>query len=306
MGEAIMNTRGVITSIQRFSLNDGPGIRTTVFFKGCGLRCAWCHNPETVRPENELLVHPEKCIGCGHCAEVCPSGAHVRTGGKFVFDRNKCVGCGKCAEICFPGAMEMAGRLMPVGEVMAEIRQDRAYYRDSGGGVTLSGGEVFRQPEFAGALIDACRRAKIPIAVETNLFWRFEPVRGMLEKLDLVMFDLKLFDSAAHRRWTGEGNETILENAKRLDELNLPLIARTPLIPGVTDSEENIAAIAGLLAGLKNLQYYELLNFNPLGDSKYRSLAKRNPFQAARPLAPAAVERLLNIVKLANLNGRAG
>ena len=157
-----MSVTGLISAIQRFSLNDGPGIRTTVFFKGCNLRCAWCHNPETFNMANELLTYPEKCINCGHCIPVCPAGAHtVSPEGVKSFDRQKCTGCGKCAAICFPGAMEMAARTMSVAEVMAETIQDMAYYKDSNGGVTLSGGEVFCQKEFAGNLIDACNQAGI-------------------------------------------------------------------------------------------------------------------------------------------------
>ena len=134
---------GMITDIQRFSLNDGPGIRTTVFLKGCNLHCAWCHNPETIRKKNELMVYPANCIGCGHCVPVCPSGARSIAAGVLQFDRSRCTACGACAAVCFPGALKMAGRSVSVEEVMGEILQDHAYYADSGGGVTLSGGELF-------------------------------------------------------------------------------------------------------------------------------------------------------------------
>ena len=283
---------GMITDIQRFSLNDGPGIRTTVFLKGCNLHCAWCHNPETIRKKNELMVYPANCIGCGHCVPVCPSGARSIAAGVLQFDRSRCTACGACAAVCFPGALKMAGRSVSVAEVMGEILQDRAYYADSGGGVTLSGGELFCQAEFADALIDACRKEKIPVAVETNLNWQFESVRPILEKLDLIMFDVKIFDSVEHKRWTGVENAELLDNARRLDTLNRPLIARTPLIPGATDSAENIRAIAGFLRNFRNLRCYELLNFNPLGESKYRALEEKNPFVSARPLKPEALNRL--------------
>lgn len=283
---------GMITDIQRFSLNDGPGIRTTVFLKGCNLHCAWCHNPETIRKKNELMVYPANCIGCGHCVPVCPSGARSIAAGVLQFDRSRCTACGACAAVCFPGALKMAGRSVSVAEVMGEILQDRAYYADSGGGVTLSGGELFCQAEFADALIDACREEKIPVAVETNLNWQFESVRPILEKLDLIMFDVKIFDSIEHKRWTGVENAELLDNARRLDTLDRPLIARTPLIPGATDSAENIRAIAGFLRNFRNLRCYELLNFNPLGDSKYRALEEKNPFVSARPLKPEALNRL--------------
>ena len=202
--------------------------------------------------------------------------------------------------------MEMAARRRSVGEILGEIAQDRDYYRDSGGGVTLSGGEVFCQPGFAEALIDGCRAAGFPVAVETNLAYPFEPVRPILEKTDLIMFDLKLFDSEAHRKWTGSGNGQILENARRLEELEIPLIARTPLVPGVTDSEENIEAIAGFLAGFRRLRCYELLNFNPLGDPKYRALGRENPFREARPLPPERVETLRRLAAGRNLVVKAG
>ena len=283
---------GMITDIQRFSLNDGPGIRTTVFLKGCNLHCAWCHNPETIRKKNELMVYPANCIGCGHCVPVCPSGARSIAAGVLQFDRSRCTVCGACAAVCFPGALKMAGRSVSVAEVMGEILQDRAYYADSGGGVTLSGGELFCQAEFADALIDACREEKIPVAVETNLNWQFESARPILEKLDLIMFDVKIFDSVEHKRWTGVENAELLANARRLDTLGRPLIARTPLIPGATDSEENIRAIAGFLRSFRNLRCYELLNFNPLGESKYRALEEKNPFVSARPLKPEALNRL--------------
>lgn len=283
---------GLITEIQRFSLNDGPGIRTTIFLKGCNLHCAWCHNPETVREAKELMFYPANCIGCGHCVPVCRTGARSFAEGVLRFDRSLCVNCGACAEACFPGALEMAGRSVSVAEVMDEIVQDRAYYADSGGGVTLSGGEVFCQAEFASALIDACRELEIPVAAETNLNWHFETIRPILEKLDLIMFDVKLFDSSGHKLWTGLGNTVLLENARRLDELDIPLIARTPLIPGATDSVENIRKIAGFLADFRNLRCYELLNFNPLGESKYRALEMKNSFLSARPLKPEDLNRL--------------
>ena len=277
---------GMITDIQRFSLNDGPGIRTTVFLKGCNLHCAWCHNPETIRKKNELMVYPANCIGCGHCVPVCPSGARSIAAGVLQFDRSRCTACGACAAVCFPRALKMAGRSVSVAEVMGEILQDRAYYADSGGGMTLSGGELFCQAEFADALIDACREEKIPVAVETNLNWQFESARPILEKLDLIMFDVKIFDSVEHKRWTGVENAELLDNARILHTLD------RPLIPGATDSAENIRAIAGFLRNFRNLRCYELLNFNPLGESKYRALEEKNPFVSARPLKPEALNRL--------------
>ncbi len=283
---------GVVTDIQRFSLNDGPGIRTAVFFGGCNLRCRWCHNPETLAAAGGVLYMPEKCIGCGHCAGVCPSGAQEFAAGVHRFNRAKCRRCGRCAEICFPGALENIVRRVDCDGVMREVLQDKAYYLDSGGGVTLSGGEVLLQPEFAAAIAGACRENGIACALETNLCCDWSIAEPVLRKMDLIMFDLKVFNPVEHRRWTGVDNARILENIRALDRLGIPLIARTALIPGATDFPENIAAIAGFLAPLRNLACYELLNFNPLGASKYRALGLEYEFEAVRPLEEAALENL--------------
>lgn len=295
---------GRITEIERFALNDGPGIRTTVFLKGCNMRCAWCHNPETIGRGRELLYHANKCIGCYKCVYACPSKAQKRIDGVHRYFPNLCVRCGRCAEICYAGAMEVSGKELTVGEVMAEIVQDKPYYQSSGGGVTLSGGEVLCQPEFAGALADACRAEGIPVAIESNLNAEWTVIAPLLEKLDLVMCDLKLADGEAHKRWTGVDNALIRENLGRLAENGKPFWVRTPLIPGATDSDENIRAIAAFLAGINtkgSLVWYELLNFNPLGSSKYESLRRQNPFADAKPLSSARVAELKAVAAQAGI-----
>ena len=282
----------LITDIQRFSLNDGPGIRTTVFFKGCNMRCAWCHNPETLSNERELMFYPDKCIGCGKCFGVCPSGAQRTEGGIHVVDRSQCIACGKCAEVCYAEALTMIGREMTVEQIMAEIVQDKAYYEASGGGVTLSGGEVLCHADFALSLARACRAEGIPVAIETNLSFPYEHIKPLLSEVDLVMADLKLFDDEAHKQYVGVSNKNTLDNLARVGK---PLIVRTPLIPEVTDTKENLRAIGEFLAGLDNLLCYQLLNFNPLGASKYRGLDAENPFRDARPRSD---ERLCEISAL--------
>lgn len=283
---------GIITDLQRFSLNDGPGIRTTIFFKGCNMRCAWCHNPETISMKKEICYSPDNCINCFKCINVCIPIAHKKLGGSHKFFPNLCVKCGKCVKVCFAEAMSMPGRTVTVEQLMREIVQDVPYYRDSDGGVTLSGGEVFCQTEFAEALIDACIDRGIPSAVETNLSFPFEKMEPLFRKLALIMFDIKLFDEEEHRKWTGIDNRKILENAKRLSGLDIPLIVRTPLIPGVTDSEENLRQIAGFVGSLKHVQAYELLNFNPLGMSKYHNLNLETAFAAAKPLSRERLEQI--------------
>ncbi len=282
----------MITDIQRFSLSDGPGIRTTVFFKGCPLRCAWCHNPEAVRPGRERMLYPEKCIGCGRCAQVCPSGARRAENGRMVDDPARCVNCGACADACFTGAIQMSGTEMTAAEIVAEAMQDADYYRRSGGGVTLSGGEVLAQPGLAMEVLRLLKAQGVSTAIETSLFAEWETLEALLEHVDLVMADLKLADPAAHERWVGVPNGRILDNLHRLSRRGVPLILRTPVIPGVNDREAEIAAIAAVARTLDNLKAYELLNYNPLGESKVAALARGYALSGARPLPAQRMEAL--------------
>ncbi len=271
---------GMITDIQRFSLNDGPGIRTTVFLKGCNMTCAWCHNPETLSGEPEILIYPGQCIGCGACVGFDPKKAMAE------LPPNRESLTLRAAEKCFSGALVIAGRSMCAQDVLREAEQDALYYANSGGGVTLSGGEVMAQPDFAREILALCREKGIPAAVETNLAYDFSLLACLLPLLDLVMADIKLMDGQRHRELTGIGNERILDNAKKLAASGMPYILRTPIIPGVNDNAWEIGRIAEFIAAHNkgNLLYYELLNFNPLGTSKYQSLNLENPFSSARPL----------------------
>jgi len=276
--------KSLITNIQRFSLTDGDGIRTTVFFKGCNMRCSWCHNPETLSFGAELMFYPAKCIGCGKCFEACPKGAHKVVDGVHIIDREACISCGKCADVCYAEALVMCGKEMTIEEIVAEVVQDKPYYESSGGGVTLSGGEVLCNLDFAKELTLALKKEGIKVAVETNLSLPFEKAKELLSSVDAVMCDVKLYDCAAHKAHTGIGNEKILENVLLLDTLGVPVTVRTPMIPGITDNEENVKSIAKHVCGMKNLYRYELLNFNPLGEGKYKSLDMTNAHEDARPL----------------------
>lgn len=284
--------KGIITNIQRFSLTDGEGIRTTVFFKGCNLSCTWCHNPETIRREKELLFYESKCIGCGKCFESCPEKAHITVDGKHKIDRTKCISCGKCADTCYAEALMMCGKEMSVSDILKEVRQDKAYYNSSGGGVTLSGGEVLCQKDFAIELTDACHKEDIKVAVETNLCFSFDYAKELLSKVDFIMCDLKIWNEEEHAKYTGAVNSKIIDNIKKLDELNIPFIVRTPLIPGATDSDENIKEIASFLKDLKNLKRYEILNYNPLGEGKYKALDAKNDFESARPFGKERLDEI--------------
>ncbi|MBR0144688.1 MAG: glycyl-radical enzyme activating protein [Clostridia bacterium] len=228
-----------IADIQRASIHDGPGIRTTVFFKGCPLRCAWCHNPECISFEKETLYYPEKCIGCG-----------------------------KCSEGCFSGARVVCGRDMTAEEILETVLLDRDYYAEEGG-VTFSGGEPLAQREALGELIRLAKREGIGTAIETSLILFDEEILG---EADLVMADLKIWDEERHRAYTGVSNREILSHFKLLDRLGTPVIARTPVIPGVNDDRENVEKTRDFLRSLRNVIRYELLPYHPLGEDKRRAL----------------------------------
>jgi pyruvate formate lyase activating enzyme len=241
---------GVIFNIQRFSIHDGPGIRTTVFLKGCSLRCFWCHNPEGIRRKIEHQFFPSRCILCGVCVTTCPEGAQLLNGIGRIYRRDLCVTCGKCLEVCYAEALVPAGRIVTADEVVEEVLRDRAFYESSGGGVTLSGGEPVLQPEFAIAILELCRAEGLHTAIETAANCRWQELAALLPLTDLVMIDIKHMDSAAHRAVTGAGNERILANARRLADTDVPVIFRIPVVPAVNDSDEQIAAIASFVREL--------------------------------------------------------
>ncbi len=276
------------THIQRFSLHDGPGIRTTVFVKGCNLRCPWCHNPESLRPEPELQIFRDRCIGCGACVEACHRGAHTTVDGRRQFDRELCTACGACAARCYAGALGLIGTALTIDEVFAEVLADREFYDSSAGGVTVSGGEPLCQPELTGQVLKRCKAEGIHTAIETNLTWPRERVAAVLPMTDLVIADVKMMDPAAHRRWTGEENRQVLANARMVSSEGVPLIVRTPVVVGVNATAEHIGAVADFVVSLSSLLYYELVPYHPLGTAKYESLGMTAPGDGfARPDGPA-------------------
>lgn len=298
--------KGTVTDIQRFSLHDGPWIRTTVFLKGCNMSCAWCHNPETLRSGPELLYYSASCMDCGECVKVCPAGAHRMEGGRHVFDRSLCGSCGRCAGVCFAGACILSGKLMGVEEVLEEVMQDEAYYRRSGGGITVSGGEAFMQPEFVAELLKYCREKGIHTAVETNLSFPWERMEAALAHTELVMLDIKHWDTREHRRWTNQGNVRILDNIRRLTGTGIPYIVRTPVIPGVNDSEECISSICRFLVQEGQAEYYELLRFNPFGGVKYQALGKQDVFAETAVPDDALMRSLNGIIRDFGLAAKIG
>lgn len=265
--------RGLIFNIQRFSVHDGPGIRTAVFLKGCDLRCRWCQNPEGLSAAIRLWHFEKRCVGCGDCIPSCPEKA-LASGGpsKIVIDQTACTLCSRCIEVCPSGALAYDGREVEAGEVIAEVEKDRVFYEVSGGGVTLTGGEPLRQAEFSAEILRSCRERGIPTAVETALAVDESAVDIVRPWVDLFLVDMKLADPEAHTSWTGSSNETVRKNFERLSRQGANIQARIPLIPDVTATEENLRALGRYVRSVSGQIPIELVNFNPLARDKYRRM----------------------------------
>lgn len=268
------DVKGVVFNIQHYSIHDGPGIRTTVFLKGCPLRCLWCQNPESQDLKPVVFFNAEKCTGCGMCTEVCPEEAVRIIDGKSTTDRRLCKGQGKCAEICPNEARTLMGRYMSGAEVFEDVNADSIFYQNSGGGVTLSGGDPIAQPAFSIDILKRCRNAGIHTALETCGFARWDILKAILEHTDLVLYDIKHMDPAEHKQYTAASNERILVNAKKIRmELNLPILARLPVIPGYNDSLENLSSAARFISQeLGNEVKVHLLPYHRLGETKYERM----------------------------------
>jgi len=273
------NALGVVFNIQRFSLHDGPGIRTVVFLKGCPMSCKWCCNPESIQLSPQIVFNAEKCLRDGRCLEVCTTGARNREG----YRPEKCTFCGMCVEACPTGALELLGKKMSISEIIQEVEKDHLFYETSGGGVTLSGGELLAQYTFSVALLEELKRCSIHTAIETSGYGPWSHLKQIVDACDLVLYDLKHMNSESHMRYTGVPNELILENALKITDriagTKKDMIIRVPLIGGVNTDRENIDAIAcfALKAGVMEVH---LLPYHRLGESKYRKLGMDYPHEA--------------------------
>lgn len=302
-----MSRREWIFNLVRGSFVDGWGIRTTIFLKGCPLRCKWCCNPEGQRFAPELRLFQNRCSQCGACLERCPRGALTLTETGIRCDRQRCDGCAACLEACPEGALELFGRPMTAQEVFALVRRDRDYYLASGGGLTIGGGEASQFPEFCLELMELCRRDGISVAVDTCGYAPEEKQLEVLKRADLLLYDIKGVDPERHRRNTGMDNALIWSNLKRLDRLGKEIIIRIPVIPGYNDSEEELRELAARLDGLPNVKRVDLICYHQFGMVKYQQLDRPYPIpDSVQPIPEPRQRWLLELFRAYGLSVQLG
>jgi len=266
--------QGLVFSIDRFVADDGPGIRTTVFLKGCPLSCIWCHSPQSQSAQPQLSFLENRCIRCGACVKICPKNAQIVSPMERRILWDHCDNCGECVEICPPMALEMTGKWLTVNQVMDVVERDSVYYMNSGGGVTFSGGEPTAQPDFLDLCLQRCHEKGINTAIDTCGLAKWSVFEKILPYVDLVLYDIKFADSQKHKLFTGVGNELILDNLKRISQKGKAIWIRIPLIPGYTDSQENLQQIAEFISVLDGIEKVSLLPYNTASGAKYLSIGK--------------------------------
>lgn len=266
-----LKTTGRIFDIQRFSVHDGPGIRTTVFLEGCPLRCAWCHNPEGISTGPLISFRPGQCIGCGRCFEVCPHEAHRIENGQHILDRERCESCGLCAHECHANALEQAGRETTVTKVLETVLRDRPFYETSGGGMTLSGGEPLFQSGFSESLLAQAKQTGLHCCVETSGYCNYTDLKKISPYVDLFLYDWKDSNPDRHVEYCGASNDIILKNLQTLHDAGKAILLRCPIIPGLNDREDHFKGIARLVNLLPNLMGVELIPYHRLGEAKMKA-----------------------------------
>ncbi|MFC1628115.1 glycyl-radical enzyme activating protein [Gemmatimonadota bacterium] len=292
-----MQASGLIFDIKKFAIHDGPGIRTTVFFKGCPLGCLLCHNPESQSPGPEIWLREERCTRCLDCLDVCKQDAITLGDDGAHIDRAKCDLGGACVEICPVNALEVVGRAVSVEEVMAEVEKDAIFYDQSGGGVTFSGGEPLAQPIFLSALLIACHQRGLHTTLDTSGYSPPEVFRDVAPLVDLFLYDLKLMDRQRHLDFTGVTNDHILENLSWLADRDTTVIIRFPPVPGFNDDEENLRAMGAFLRSSGGLDWVDILPYHVIGVGKYLRLEREYPLSGAPPLAAGDISRIVGILR---------
>ena len=299
-------TSGSVFDINRFALHDGPGLRTTLFLKGCPLSCLGCHNPEGQKMGPELVFRPDRCTLCGDCVPACPHDAISLSGGNLTVDGERCELAGACVEVCLPGALELIGRQRPVEEILELLEDDRIYFDESGGGVTFSGGEPFAQPDFLRELLQGCRELELPVVLDTSGHVAPETFRELAPLASGLLFDLKVMDGARHEAFAGVHNRWILENlrwaANGVGRGGPGLTVRIPLIPGVNEDEENLKATAAFLSALDTPPPVDILPYHTLGVDKYRRAGRGYKLSGVEPPSDRIVQRAVRILEDSGLS----
>jgi pyruvate formate lyase activating enzyme len=299
---------GTIFDIKRFAIHDGPGIRTTIFFKGCPLHCVWCHNPEGIESRFELMPNPQRCAAdCTECLKVCPDDL-AKKDGRIVLQRavRGDALCSRCADACVYDALRLVGKRVTVEDITAEVEKDRIFYEQSGGGVTFSGGEPLLQPVFLSELIDELKTWGFHLALDTSGFAAWEVLDRIARKCDLILYDLKTMDDAMHREYTGVSNRLILDNLKRLSSVGKEIWVRVPLVPGVNDDKENMRRTADFLRPLPNIKRVSVLPYHKGGCEKYMNLGKGAGFRAFEPPSEERVGAVLGLLSSREFQVRRG
>lgn len=293
----MLKIEGNIFDIQRFSVHDGPGIRTTVFLKGCPLRCIWCHNPESQKLSPSLALYTNKCVGCGACVNACPNDCHsFDEKGVHTIDREKCTLCGKCAEACLYGALELLGRKETVDSIMEEVLRDNTFYKNSGGGLTVSGGEPLMQGEFVLELLKRAKEEGIHTCMESCGFAPEEMVKSIAPYVDIFLFDVKATDDGKHKELTGVPFSPIKKNLFLLDSLGKKIILRCPLVPGINTDEAHIKEIAKIAAELDNLLEVNVMAYHTLGNGKYDALNMENKMEGHEAMSKEDKEKYIKAI----------
>lgn len=288
--------KGIVFDIQRFSVHDGPGIRTIVFLKGCPLRCTWCSNPESKHRELQIMYIKRNCIGCKRCTDACPKDA-LSFYPKFSVDYSKCDLCGKCIDVCYSEALSLSGQYQTVEQVIGELKKDNIHYKRSGGGITLSGGEALLQPKFAVELLKACKGKGWHTAIETTAFTNQTVLDQVLPWLDLVLLDIKHTDDRKHREFVGQSNEVILKNARYIGQFGIPMIIRVPIVPTFNDEIDEVKDIAAFAKSIKGVKEIDLLPYHRLGENKYEYLNYDYQLKGIEPPTKEKMLSLKNIVE---------
>ncbi len=299
--------KGTIINIQKYAIHDGPGIRTTVFLKGCPLRCWWCHNPESQNLKGEVMVFANKCVGCGKCAAKCSQKGLKIVDGKAVLEnKSDCVACGICTDTCIHDAREFVGKEMTVDEVFKEVKKDQVFYDESNGGVTFSGGEPLVQIDFLEAVLKKCKAVDIHTALDTSGYAKWENIERVIDYVDLFMFDIKQMDDQLHKKYTGVSNQQILDNLKEISARGKRIFIRMPIISGINDGMDNIEAVIDFLNKNVNIEQINLIPYHDMGKDKYGRLDLEYKLESMKKPSDERIEEIKNKFEENNIKVKIG